>query len=277
MGGSDFEGSVSVLRSETRSKASRISFASSRVSSCASQGGKRYSSRPEHGQGKSYPCGYPWLSQHTKRVNDAVTIEAAFMLALALATLTQNNTALALLVAEGGKAFYGEPCSWWQTEEVRLMSEVGATRSALSSCELVKKWTKQNRDKPGSMGIMTNFCVQCPELHEGWPQLSEAPLSHVGPLPVMCKLTSLVTARPQATAVEPLAPIPRRHRHGFPRKGGLPTRTGCVSIAQGTFLLSLRPGQSGDLLVQAATLVASVFSCLARVRGIKLKQSKSFG
>ena len=131
------------------------------------------------------------------------------MLALVLATLTHNNTALALLAAEGrGKSFYGEPSSWWQTEEVRLMSELGATRSALCSYEPVQKWTKQNRDKPGSMGIMTNFCVQCPELHEGWPQLSEASLSsNVGPLPVMCKCgckhTSLITARPLATAVEP--------------------------------------------------------------------------
>ena len=134
---------------------------------------------------KSYPYGYPWLSQHSKSVNDAVSIEAAFVLALALATLTQNNTALALLAAEErGKAFSGEPCSWWQTEEVRLLSELGATRSALYSCELVQKWTKQNRDKPGSMGIMTNFGVQCPELHEGWPQLSETSPSYMGPLPV---------------------------------------------------------------------------------------------
>ena len=86
---------------------------------------------------KSYPYGYPWLSQHTKRVNDAVTIEAAFMLALALATLGQNHTALALFAAEErGKAFYGEPCSRWQKEEVRLMSELGATRGALYSCEV---------------------------------------------------------------------------------------------------------------------------------------------
>ena len=156
---------------------------------------------------KGYPYGYPWLSQHTKRVNDAVTIEAAFMLALALATLVQNHTALALFAAEErGKAFYGEPCSWWQTEEVRLMSELGAARGALYSCEVVQKWTKQVRDKPGSLGFMTNFCLQGTEFHEGWPQLSEASSSYVGPLPDRCKCggkhTSLVTARPQSAAVD---------------------------------------------------------------------------
>ena len=146
---------------------------------------------------KSYPYGNPWLSQHTKRVNDAVTIEAAFMLALALATLAQDHTALALFAAEErGKAFYGR--SWWQTEEVRLVSELGATRGALYSCEVVQRWTKQVRDKPGSLDIMTNFCLQCTEFHEGWPQLSEASLSYVGPLPDRCKCggkhTSLVTS-----------------------------------------------------------------------------------
>ena len=93
---------------------------------------------------KSYPYGYPWLSQQTTRVNDAVTIEAAFMLAFALATLVQNHTALALFAAEErGKAFYGEPCSWWQTEEVRLMSELGDT-GALS---ILARWSRDGQNR----------------------------------------------------------------------------------------------------------------------------------
>ena len=46
---------------------------------------------------KSYPYGCPCLSQHSKRVNDAVSIEAAFMLALALATLDAKQDSVSSL------------------------------------------------------------------------------------------------------------------------------------------------------------------------------------
>ena len=74
------------------------------------------------------------------------------------------------------------------------MSEFGATRSALYSCELVQKWSKQCRDKPGSIGLMTNFDALCAELHEGWPLLSETSLSFVGPLPDRWKCGSKHTS-----------------------------------------------------------------------------------
>ena len=107
---------------------------------------------------KRYPSGFPWLSQHTKRVNDAVTVETAFLIALAFAAMAQNSTGLVLFAAEErGKAHFGEPCSWWQTEILHHLAELGATRGAFFTCELDQKWTKQRCDKPGSFGFMANF------------------------------------------------------------------------------------------------------------------------
>ena len=72
---------------------------------------------------KMYPYGFPCLSQHTKRVNDAVTTEIAFPPVLAFATVTQKNTLLVLFGSdERGKAHFGEPCSWWQTEDEGLLA-----------------------------------------------------------------------------------------------------------------------------------------------------------
>ena len=229
---------------------------------------------------KSFPYGYPWLSQHTKRVNDAVTIEAAFLFALALATLTQNNTAQVLFAAEErGKTFYGEPCSWWQTEEVRIMSELGATRSALYSCELVQKWTKQSRDKPGSIGLMTNFDAHCAERHEGWPQLSETALSYVGPFPDECKCgckhTSLETARTQATAVEPS--ICAHLLQSLPR---LPEERESLNMnrlrvnSAGHFSPLSDPDSPGIYLFRQQPWLQACWRALARVRGINQTQAK---
>ena len=53
---------------------------------------------------KMYPYGFPWLSHHTKRVNDAVTTETAFLLFLAFATMTRKNAAMRILE---------KPCSCW--------------------------------------------------------------------------------------------------------------------------------------------------------------------
>ena len=126
--------------------------------------------------------------RNKKRVNDAVTTETAFLLVLALATLTQNNTGLVMFASkERGEAHFGEPCWWWQTEDVRLFAELGASRGAFYSCELVKRWTNKSCVRPGCMGVMTNFRVHCQELKEGWPQISNPDRSYSGPLSNRCK------------------------------------------------------------------------------------------
>ena len=139
---------------------------------CVSPGQRDNKQGPSPLRGKMYPYGFPWLSQQAKRVNDAVTTESAFLLALALAAVTQNITGMVLFAAEErGKAHFGEPCSWWQTEDVRLLAHLGATRGAFYSCEIVKHWTSKSCLKPGSLGVMSNFSAQCKELKEGWPQI----------------------------------------------------------------------------------------------------------
>ena len=157
---------------------------------------------------KLYPYGFPWLSQHTKRVNDAVTIEASFLMVLAFAAILQDNTGMVLFAAEErGKAHFGEPCSWWQSKEVRHLSDLGAIRGAYYTCELVQKWTGKSIARPGSMGVMTNFSAKSAELKEGWPQVNGPGQNYSGPLSNRCDCgfshTPLEQTRVQTNAVEP--------------------------------------------------------------------------
>ena len=183
-------------------------------------------------RGKMYPYGFPWLSQQAKRVNDAVTTEAAFLLALALAAVTQNNTGMVLFAAEErGKAHFGEPCSWWQTEDVRLLAHLGATRGAFYSCEIVKHWTGKSCLKPGSLGVMSNFSAQCTELKEGWPQISGEDSKYSGPLSSSCNCgfrhQTLQTSKAQNFAVE--AAVCAQFLKTFPR---LPMERGKLNVTR---------------------------------------------
>ena len=110
---------------------------------------------PSPQRSRRYPYGFPWLPQQGKGATDSVTINAAALLVLALAAVTQKNTALVLPTSEErGEAHFGEPCSWWQTAEVKHLAELGAIRGALYTCELAHKWSQGTVDKPGSMGFM---------------------------------------------------------------------------------------------------------------------------
>ena len=167
-----------------------------------------------------YPYGFPWLSQQAKRVNDAVTTESAFLLALALAAVTQNNTGMVLFAAEErGKAHFGEPCSWWQTEDARLLAHLGATRGAFYSCELVKHRTSKSSLKPGALGVVSNFSAQCKELKEGWPQISGEERKFSGPLSRSCNCgfrhQTLYTSKAQNFTVE--AAVCAQFLKTFPR------------------------------------------------------------
>ena len=83
---------------------------------------------------------FHWLSQHAKRVNDSVTVDTAVLLTLLFAAMTQNNTGLVLFTSEErGNAHFGESCSWWQTEDVQHLAELGANISAFHTCEQVQK------------------------------------------------------------------------------------------------------------------------------------------
>ena len=42
---------------------------------------------------------------------------------------------------ERGDAHFGEPCSWWQTAEVKHLAKLGATRGAQHTCELAHRWS----------------------------------------------------------------------------------------------------------------------------------------
>ena len=60
------------------------------------------------------------------------------LLTLSFAAMTQTNTGLVLFAPEErGKAHFGEPCSWWQTEDVQHLAELGASRGAFFSTTLV--------------------------------------------------------------------------------------------------------------------------------------------
>ena len=184
-------------------------------------------------RGKMYPYGFPWLSQQAKRVNDVVTTESAFLLTLALAAVTQNNPFMVLFAAEErSKAHFGEACSWWQTEDVRLLAHLGATRGAFYSCEIVKHWTGKSCLKPGSLGVMSNFSAQCKELKEGWPaDLRRRAQVRLGPLSRNCNCGSrhqtLYTSKAQNFAVE--AAVCAQFLKAFPR---LPMERGRLSEAR---------------------------------------------
>ena len=154
---------------------------------------------PSPQRSRRYPYGFPWLPQQGKRATDAVTIHAATLLVLAFAAMTQKGTALVLTTSEErGEAHFGEPCSWWQTAEVRYLAKLGATRGAFYTCELAHKWSQGAIDKPGSLGFMANF--PCSEaVKTGWPQLS-AQREYLGPLPQTCQCTHRHAALHQSRA-----------------------------------------------------------------------------
>ena len=133
---------------------------------------------PSPQRNRRYPDGFPWLPQQGKRATDSVTINAAALLVLAFAAMTQKNTALVLTTSkERGEAHFGEPCSWWQTAEVKHIANL-ANRGALYMCELAHKWSQGNVVKPGSLGFMANF--PCSEaVKTGWPRFNA---KHLGPL-----------------------------------------------------------------------------------------------
>ena len=84
---------------------------------------------PSPQRSRRHPCGFPWLPEQGKRATDSVTINAAALLVLAFAAMTQKNTALVLTTSEErGEGHFGEPCSWWQTAEVKHLAKLGANR-----------------------------------------------------------------------------------------------------------------------------------------------------
>ena len=131
---------------------------------------------------KRYPDGFPCLSQHAERVNESVTVDTAVLLVLSFAAMTQNNTGLVLFASEErGKAHFVEPCSWWQTEDVQHLAELGANRGAFHTCERVQNWTKQRCDKAISFGFMANGRTKATEVKEGCTNLGPEQ-TYLGPL-----------------------------------------------------------------------------------------------
>ena len=143
------------------------------------------SSGPSPLRSRRYPYGFPWLTAQCKRAVDAITIQAATLMVYAFATMTQRSTGLLLFASEErGEAHFGEPCSWWQSTELQLMSNLGAHRGAFYTCEIAKKWGVTNLSKAGSMGVLSNFQlpVSCAV---GWPRINEN-REYKGPLSAKC-------------------------------------------------------------------------------------------
>ena len=103
----------------------------------------------------------------------------------AFATMTRRSTGLLLFASEErGEAHFGEPCSWWQSSELQLMSSLGAHRGAFYTCEIAKRWGVSHLNKAGSLGVLSNFRlpVSCAA---GWPRISES-REYRGPLSAKC-------------------------------------------------------------------------------------------
>ena len=143
------------------------------------------SSGPSPLRSRRYPYNFPWLTAQCKRAVDAITIQAATLMVYAFATMTQRRTGLLLFASEEcGEAHFGEPCSWWQSAELQLMSNLGIHRGAFYTCEIAKKWRVTHLSKAGSMGVLSNFRlpVSCAV---GWPRISES-REFEGPLSAKC-------------------------------------------------------------------------------------------
>ena len=66
----------------------------------------------------------------------------------------------------------GEPCSWWQTAEVKHFAKQGGTKGAFH------KSSKGNIDKPGSEAVNT-----------GRPTFNDTRKEYLGPLSKQCRCT----------------------------------------------------------------------------------------
>ena len=153
------------------------------------------------------------------RATDSVTINAAVLLVLAFAALTNKSRALVLTASEErGEAHFGEPCSWCPTSKVKHLAKPSATKGAFYTCELARRWCQGNADKPGSLGVLTNFpCSGA--VKTGWPKYNAKKL-YLGPLSSTCQMQipaqglhlSKATSKSThaATCVEFLHTLPRR-------------------------------------------------------------------
>ena len=143
------------------------------------------SSGPSPLRSRRYPYGFPWLTAHSKRAVDEITIQAATLMVYAFATMTRRSTGLLLFASEErGEAHFGEPCSWWQSSELQLVSRLGAHRVAFYTCDIAKRWGVTQLDKAGSMGVLSNFRLPVSSA-AGWPRISES-REYRGPLSAKC-------------------------------------------------------------------------------------------
>ena len=186
--------------------------------------------------------------------------------------MAQNSTGLVLFAAEErGKAHFGEPCSWWQTEDLHLLAELGATRGAFFTCELDQKWTKQRCDKPGSFGFVANFKAKASEVKEGWPQLEGPEQTYMGPLSKHCgcghKHESLGKTKATTEKNQPISMCSLPAVIAATPRGKGNVKHGNVARQCYTSVLSsLRPRQSRAFLDVTAAVAPSTLEGLAGFR-----------
>ena len=190
------------------------------------------------------PYGFPWLPQQGKRATDAVTINAAILLVLAFAAMTQKNTAVLTTSEEHDEVHFGEPCSWWQTAEVKHSAKLGATTGASCTCESARRWSQGNIDKPGSWN------------HDKLPLLRSS--ATVWPMFNAKKecFGAVVTKIPMQIQAQGFAPVPSNNETNtrssmcrilaLPR---LPEEKGCFNVAKAD-----RRTQSSKVPVERPTL-----------------------
>ena len=108
---------------------------------------------------------------------------ASCMLDCAIVARLRGLAALVLSAEDMGSAAGGEPASWWQTAEVKLLDLFGMTRSAFYSCRHV-----QQAPFARPTGWLSSLEFDPPYLKVGWPTFVSAKFSrcYVGPLERPC-------------------------------------------------------------------------------------------
>ena len=103
---------------------------------------------------------------------------------------------------ERGDAHHGEPCSRWQTSEVRVLDQLGGKRGAFHSCEFTEIYGGQALDEPAPIGFMANFPVAASAVRWRWPQIRPEGRQYTGLLKNKGACRSPQTSLKESTAMK---------------------------------------------------------------------------
>ena len=107
-------------------------------------------------------------SQVSLHKASALLIQAATCLVYAFATMTRRSTGLLLFASEvRGEAHFGEPCSWWQSSELQLMSKLGSSQRGIlhmRDCQEMGSHTIEQSGVHGRVVKLSPACLLCRRL-----------------------------------------------------------------------------------------------------------------